>query len=154
MTHLDNDRRGQTYMAITERLAKPSANPAVLGGAAFVLAILIVVAANWDVRKGENGGTGPALVTAIICLLLAAALFGFVVPRASNVERTTLILGIVAFVSIAVFWSGITPVLAAASVATAARLSAPSRKALIAQVLGVVATVAALAITLAQTHLF
>ena len=141
-------------MAITERIARPSANPVVLGTAGFALGILIVVAANYHVQKGENGGTGPALTTAIICLVLAVALFGYVVPRAKNVERTTLILGVVAFVSLAAFWSGVTPVLAAATIAAAARLSAPTRKATVGQALAVVATVAALAITLAQSHLF
>lgn len=86
--------------------------------------------------------------------MLAAALFGFVVPKARNVDRTALILGIVGFVSLVAFWSGVTPVLAAAAVAVAPPATSPSRAANAGQGLAIAASIAALAVTLAQSHLF
>jgi hypothetical protein len=116
--------------------------PVAIGG--LVLAAIIILVGNTNLDPGENGGTGPAIITAVICLVLAAALFLFVVPRARNTDRTALILGVAAVLSIAVFWSGVTPVLAAAAVAVARRAPAPGRAALAGQILGVLATLVAL----------
>ena len=119
--------------------------PLAIGG--LVLAAIIIVVGNINLEPGENGGTGPAIVTAVICLVLAAALFGFVVPRARNTDRAALILGIVALLSFVVFWSGVTPVLAAAAVAVARRSPAPGRAAVAGQILGALATIFALVVT-------
>jgi hypothetical protein len=78
-----------------------------------------------------------------------------VVPRATNLDRTALILAIVAVVSVLVFWSGVTPVLTAAALAVSGRAPvAPPRRVVAAEALAAVATLAAVIITLSQSHLF
>jgi hypothetical protein len=124
-----------------------------LGLIALVVALVIVVAGNYHVQSGENGGTGPGIVTGIICVLLAAGLFGYVVPRTTNFERTAFILASIAVVSIVAFWSGVTPVLAAAALAVTQRADTPpTRRVRVAEALAVIASVAALIVTLAQSH--
>src|SRR5690348_18237624 len=110
---------GGFTMSVTTTAAPttPRLKPTAVGTTGFVLAMVIIVAGNYNVPKGENGGTGPAISTAVLSALLAAALFGWVIPRIRRPERATLILGIVCVLSLAAFWSGITPVLAAATVA-------------------------------------
>jgi hypothetical protein len=127
---------------------------AALAAAGMVVAGVIIFAGNYNVRKGDSGGTGAAIGTAIICVVLAVALFGFVVPRARNTNRTAFILGLIGFVSIVAFWSGVTPVLAAAAVAVAPPAAQPDRRAKVAQGLAVAAALVALVVTLAQSHLF
>lgn len=141
-------------MSTTTSDVRSSSPVAVLAGAGMIAAAIIIFAGNYDVKKGDNGGTGPAIVTAVICVVLAAALFGYVVPRARNLNRTALILGIVGFVSLIVFWSGITPLLAAAAVAVAPPSSRPETSAKVAQGLAIVAALVALVGTLAQSSLF
>jgi hypothetical protein len=120
--------------------------PVAIGG--LVLAAIIILVGNTNLEPGENGGTGPAIVTSVICLVLAAALFAFVVPRARNTDRTALILGGAALLTIVVFWSGVTPVLAAAAVAVARRAPAPGRAAVAGQILGALGTLVALVVTI------
>lgn len=126
----------------------------MLAPVGLVVAGLIVFAGNYDVRKGDNGGTGPGIVTAIICIVLAAALFGHVVPRARNRNRTAIILGAIGFVSIVAFWSGVTPVLAAAALAVAPPSAEMPVWTKVAQGAAVVASLFALVVTLAQSRLF
>jgi uncharacterized membrane protein len=61
-------------------------------------------------------------ITAAIILVVTALVFGFVVRTATpaTAGRRCLVLGILALVSIVVFWLGLPPVLAAASLACAA----------------------------------
>lgn len=141
-------------MAATTAEIRSYSSTAVLAPVSLVVAGIIIFAGNYDVRKGENGGTGPAIGTAIICVVLAAVLFGYVVPRARNVDRTALILGVVGFVSLLAFWSGVAPVLAAAALAVAPPTSESPRWTKVAQGAAVVASVVALVVTLAQSHLF
>jgi len=141
-------------MTATTSEVRPANQAGLFAPIALVVAGIIIFAGNYDVRKGENGGTGAAIGTAIICVVLAAVLFGFVVPRARNLNRTALILGIVGFVSLVAFWSGVTPVLAAAAVAVAPPATAPGRAAKVGQGLAIAASLAALVVTLAQSHLF
>lgn len=126
----------------------------VLAPIGLVVAGLIIFAGNYDVRKNENGGTGPAIVTAVICVVLAAVLFGYVVPRVRNANRTALILAAIGVVSIVAFWSGIPPVLTAASLAVAPPSAASPRSTKIVQALAAVVSAVALVGTLAQSHLF
>ena len=119
----------------------------------LAIAGLIIFAGNYNVGKGENGGVGPAVITAVGCLLVTALLYGAVLPRTRRSNRTAAILGILAVVSLATFWSGVTPVFAGAALATTASASVISRGARIAQAAGGVATVIALAVTLASSHL-
>lgn len=124
------------------------------GAIGLVLAAVVIVAGNYHVAPGENGGTGPAISTAVLCVLLTAVLFGVVVPRARRLERTTLILGILSLVSLVVFWSGITPVLAASAFAVAARGTELGRKTAIGQALAAGAALLTVGWTLANSHLF
>lgn len=133
-----------------QRLPQISAREQGLALAGFVVALVIVVVGNYNVGKGENGGTGPALFTSILCLVLTLALFGYVVPRAQNLDRTAVVLGALATVSIIAFWSGVAPVLAAAAVAVVLRAGTVSRAARVLTGLGIVVSVAALVITLVQ----
>ena len=138
-------------------VSKPStsiAKTAPFAVAGFALAIVIVVAGNVDLPKGESGGASDALSTAILCLALTAVLFGLIVPRVRRVDGTTLGLGIVSVVSVAAFWSGVTPVLAAATFAVAARGNTLGGKAKAGRLLGAGAALLAVAWTLATSHLF
>ena len=45
---------------------------------------LVIFAANYNVAKGENGGLGPAIVTAGVLVALSALLYFIVVPRCST----------------------------------------------------------------------
>jgi drug/metabolite transporter (DMT)-like permease len=137
-------------------VAAPSTSPrrtAGLAAAGLAVAVVVILAGNWDVQPGENGGTGPALVTAAFCLVVAGILFGIVVPRTRRPGRTALVLGIVAVLSLVVFWSGVTPVIAAAAVAVPADPTTPDRRVAIGRALGVAATVLVVAGSLATSHL-
>jgi hypothetical protein len=123
--------------------AKPIHKPTTYAAIGLVLAAVVIVAGNYHVAPGENGGTGPAVSTAVLCVLLTAVMVGVVVRRARRLERTTLILGILAVISLAAFWSGITPVLAATSFAVAARGTNLGKKAAVGQALGVAAVLLA-----------
>jgi|SRR3954453_12845410 hypothetical protein len=131
------------------RIATPT-----LGLIGLCAALVIVFAGNYHVPSGENGGTGPGIVTGIICLVLAAGLFGYVVPRTVNVDRTAFVLAVLAIVSIVAFWSGVTPLLATASLAVSQPgATTAARRVRVVQALAVTAGIAALMVTLAQSHL-
>lgn len=121
--------------------------------AGIAVAGLIVFAGNYNIGKGENGGLGPAIITAAGCLLVTAVLYGAVLPRIRRSNRTAIILGILAVLSLAAFWSGVTPVLAGAALAANAGKADSSRGARIAQAAGGVATLIAFAGALASSHL-
>jgi len=139
-----------TVTASTRPMRKPMTYPAI----GLLLAIVVVAAGNYNIPKGENGGTGPAIFTAILCIALTAVMFGLVVPRVGRIERTTLFLGILSLVSLVVFWSGITPVLASATFAATARGVDLGKRAAVGQALAVGAGLLAVGGTLAQSHLF
>lgn len=137
-------------VAITQRIPRPVGMDAILGAAGLVMGLVIVVVGNYNVHADENGGTGPAIFSAIVCVVVAAAIFGFVLPRVQNVERSTLILGIVAFVSLVVFWLGVAPIIGAAALAVARRVATPSAKIRAGQILGALGALVAFIATLAQ----
>lgn len=143
-----------TTTAAAAAPAKPIQKPTAYAAVGLALAAVVIFAGNYHVAAGENGGTGPALSTAVLCVLLTAAMFGVVVRRARRLERTTLILGILAVISLAAFWSGITPVLAVTSFAVAARGTDLGKKAAIGQALGAGAVLLAAGWTLGNSHLF
>jgi hypothetical protein len=132
----------------------PTSKVPTLAAAGLALAIIVIVAGNYHVAKGESGGTGPAISTAVLCTVVTAAMFGLLVPRVRRIERTTLILGILTVISLVTFWSGVTPVLAATTLAVAARGTARAKKAAPGQALAVVAALLAVGWTLANSHLF
>lgn len=90
-------------------------NERLTGALVAAIAIGAVAIANF-VAEGENGGMGPFLVSVAVILVLAAVIFGRVLPGAGDAARTALILAIVALVTVAVFWSGIPQVLAPAAI--------------------------------------
>jgi hypothetical protein len=75
-----------------------------------------------------------------------------VLPRAQGSTRAAVILRILAVLSLAAFWSGVTPVLAGAALAMTAGAADTSRGPRIATAAGGIATVVALAVTLASGH--
>jgi len=125
-----------------------------IGVAAAALSAIALAAANF-VGTGDNGGGAEYAVTLGGSLLLALALFGWVIPRTDRPARTGLIVGLLAMLSLAAFWSGLPYVLGPAAIVlgllgrTASKTGAQGT---IAVVLGVVATIAGLAaIVLDQT---
>lgn len=139
---------------IATRRSTAAAKPAVWAATGLALAGIVIVAGNYHVSKGENGGTGPAISTAVLCAVLAGALFGIVVPRVRRLERTTLILGIISVISLVIFWSGVTPIIAAAAGAVSSRGAEATKATKTGQVLGVAASLLAVGWTLANSHLF
>lgn len=123
----------------------------VASGPGLAVALMIIFAGNYHISQGEHGGTGPALITAIGCLILSGILFGIVLPRFAT-PTTATILGVIAAMSLAAFWSGATPVLAAASLAATSGRNR-TRLAGTAQALAGIATAAAVVITVATSHL-
>jgi hypothetical protein len=139
-----------TTTTATSRTPKP----AVLAAIGAVLAAIVIFAGNYNVQPGENGGVGPAIVTAVICVVVAALLFGLVVPRFEGSERTVIVLGVLTVLSMAAFWSGVTPLLAAATLAVAAPITGRRWPVGVTRVVVVVATVLVVAWTLATSHVF
>lgn len=137
-----------TRPALLRRLdSVPAGTAAAIGVSG---ALLIVFLANYHVPKGGNGGTGPGIITGLGCLVLAGLLFGLLLPRLRRGDRATVVLGALAIVSVVTFWSGVTPVLAAAAAAT----SAPATRSVrLARLLAAIAAVAAIIATLVSSHL-
>jgi hypothetical protein len=134
--------------------ARSGVHAGVLLGIGVVLGGFVIFAGNTDLQKGDNGGLVPAIFSAVL-LLVVAALFWFVVlPRVKNVGRTVIITSVVAILSIAVFWLGITPLLAAAAVAVAGKASRLPKAALVLEVLAVIAAVATIVVSVAQSRVF
>jgi hypothetical protein len=135
--------------------------PGVLRPAALAVLLSAVLA---GILLARNTNDGPAwrvsLVLGAVVLAFTALVFGLVVRRvlgrnsARASARTALILGVVAVLSLGVFWLALPPVFAVAALALArdARDRRPFRgqaPAAIGAVLAVLATVAAFAITAA-----
>jgi ABC-type branched-subunit amino acid transport system permease subunit len=104
----------------------PADSSRVLAAVGAVLSGFVIFAGNYNVQDGENGGLWPGIVTAVLCAILLAVLFGYVMPRVHNVDRAVLVLGVLSVVSLIAFWSGVPPVLAAATVGL--RQREPSRR--------------------------
>jgi hypothetical protein len=119
-----------------------------------VLAAIVIFVGNYNVPKGENGGASEGLSTAILCAVIAAVLFGLIVPRARSVGRAALVLGVLTVLSVAVVWSGVTPILAASTLAVARRQPTTVRTTVVMQWLAIVAAVLTVVWTLVNGHLF
>jgi hypothetical protein len=130
----------------------PSAE--TLFGIGIVIGGFVIFAGNYNLKPGDNGGLGPAIGTAIILVVLAAVLYFVVRPRVKNVDRTIVILSVLAILSIAAFWAGVTPILAAAALAVGAGAAQISKAARVMQVLAVVAALLSLAVTIAGSRVF
>jgi hypothetical protein len=79
----------------------------------------------------DDPDTGGLIIVAVIALAAFAAVFLWLVPReraagdAARLSRTTLILGIVAFLFIAVFWLGLPLAVGAGAIAVGLSSAAP-----------------------------
>jgi hypothetical protein len=129
-----------------------TANAPILFGLGILLGGLVIFGGNYNVKPDENGGVGPAIFSAAVLLVIAALLYFVVLPRVQHVDRTVIILSVVAILTLAVFWLGITPIFAAAAVAVAGRAASVSRAALVLEVLAVVAALVSVVGTLAQAN--
>ena len=49
-------------------LTRPNLTAPALGVIGLALSLVIVFAGNYDVKPGENGGTGAGIATGLICL--------------------------------------------------------------------------------------
>jgi hypothetical protein len=126
---------------------------AVLAATGAVLSAVVIIAGNYNVAPGENGGLSEGISTAVLCAVAGALLFGLVVPRWRGSERTVLVLGVVTVLSLAVFWAGVTPLLAAAALAVAGPVPGPRQSTSVTRWVVVAATVLVVAWTLANAHL-
>ena len=111
---------------------------------AATLALLIAAAAlalaNFG-GSGDNGGAGVYAVSLGVCAVLAAVLFGRVLPGAAEPARAAWILAALALVTCVVFWSGLPFVLGMGAVYSGSRSgrSAPVALGALALVLAFVA---------------
>jgi hypothetical protein len=91
---------------------------------AATLALLIAAAAlaiaNFG-SSGDNGGAGVYAVSVGVCAVLAAVLFGRVLPSAADPARAAWILAALALVTCVVFWSGLPFVLGIGAVYSGSR---------------------------------
>jgi hypothetical protein len=126
----------------------------VLAATGALLSAVVVLAGNYNVRPGENGGLEEGISTAVLCALVGAVLFGLVVPRLRGSQRTVLVLGVVTVLSLAVFWAGVTPLLAAAALAVAGPVAASRRSTTVVCWVVVAATLLVVVWTLANAHLW
>lgn len=102
----------------------PSRTPllAVLGYATS--GVLTAVGTFWDLTDNESGSdhsVSEYLIVLGIAAVALAIVFGLVVRTAEsgNAGRRSAVLGVVGFLSIAVFWAGLPAVIAAGSLACA-----------------------------------
>lgn len=123
-------------------LAEDARIAALIG---FTLAAIAVVLANTGVPQGQNGGPGPLAGGIVIsggaALLLAIVVFS----RTRRPGRAGLVMGSVGLVTVVAFWSGLPFVLGSLAVALGRR--ATGRLATAAQAVGLIAVLAAAAVT-------
>jgi len=130
------------------------ANAATLFAIGILLGGLVIFAGNTDLKKGDNGGTGPAIFSGVLLVVLAGIFWYVVLPRVKNVDRTVIIISVVAILSIAAFWLGITPLLAAAALAVGAKARQLGKTALVLQAVTVVAALATVVISIIESRVF
>ena len=90
----------------------------MVGAGAAVVGLASLAVANF-VTPGDNGGAGEFAVTGSFTLIVAAIVFGLVVPRArenGHLVRAALILTALSALGLAAFWSGLGQVTAPAAV--------------------------------------
>jgi hypothetical protein len=123
--------------------------------AAVAIAVAAILGA-WGTFGGDGNSTGDYIFVLVIIGVLAAIVYGFVVPRAARgiwpMARTGLILSILGLLTVIVFWSGAPPIFAFAGLLLGyfAREREPSGLATGAILLGVTALIADVAIYIAD----
>ena len=122
------------------------------GVAAALLTAIALAVANFA-DEGENGGVGPYVITLAASIVLAAALFGWAIPRIDRPARAGVIAGALGVLSVAAFWTGLPYVLGPAAIVLglAARERGESKGlASTAVALGALATAGAIAALIAD----
>ena len=74
---------------------------------ALALLITVPALAYGNFATGGEGGAGPYAVSVGVCAVLAAVLFGRVLPAAKEPARAAWILAALALATCIVFWSGL-----------------------------------------------
>jgi predicted membrane protein len=101
----------------------PSRTPLLAALGIAAASVLTAVGTFWDVNNNdaENSQASDWFICLGIIAVAAAVVYGLVVrgADAGNPGRRSVILGVVAFLSNAVFWAGLPMVLASAAVACA-----------------------------------
>lgn len=102
----------------------PSRSPLLAALGYGASAVLTAVGTFWDLTDNESGtehSAGEYLVVLGMAAVMLAIVFGLVVRTADrgNPGRRSAVLGVVGFLSNAVFWAGFPAVIAAGSVACA-----------------------------------
>jgi hypothetical protein len=119
------------------------------GVLAVALAAVALAVANFvSTESGENGGGAAYIATLGISLLVAAAVFGWAIPRSEHPARVGLVVGVIGLLSVAAFWSGLPYVLGPAAIVLGLIGRArPGQRtpATVAVVLGALTTAAAIA---------
>jgi hypothetical protein len=90
--------------------------PRTIGLSAVVAIAVSALLAAWGTFGDEDSSTGDYVFVLVIIGVLAAIVYGFVVPRAARgiwpMARTGLILSILGLLAVIVFWSGAPPIFA------------------------------------------
>jgi hypothetical protein len=92
----------------------------VAGAFALALAITGIAFANF-VAGGENGGTPEFIGGSVVLVLLAALIFGRVLPNTADPAKVAIWCAALALITGVVFWSGLPMLLGVAAVAAGAR---------------------------------
>ena len=87
----------------------------LVGVLAAALTAAALAVANFA-GDSENGGTWPYVVTLAACIVVAAVLFGWAIPRTEQPGRAGVIAGALAVLSLPVFWTGLPYVLGPAAI--------------------------------------
>ena len=130
--------------------------PRTIGLTAVVAIAVSALLAAWGTFGGDGNSTGDYIFVLVIIGVLAAIVYGFVVPRAARgiwpMARTGLVLSILGLLTVIVFWSGAPPIFAFAGLLLGyfAREREPSGLATAAILVGVMALVADVAIYIAD----
>jgi hypothetical protein len=130
--------------------------PRTIGLSAVVAIAVSALLAAWGTFGDEDSSTGDYVFVLVIIGVLAAIVYGFVVPRAARgiwpMARTGLILSILGLLAVIVFWSGAPPIFAFAGLLLGyfGREREPSGLATGAILLGVMALIADVAIYIAD----
>jgi hypothetical protein len=90
------------------------------GTLALLLTAVALAFANFA-GNGDNGGVGPYVVCVGVAAILAAVLFGRVLPQTGDPARAGWILAALALVSCVAFWSGLPFVLGMGAVYSGGR---------------------------------
>ena len=93
----------------------------VAGAVAFVLAACALAFANFTGGSDANGGAAEYAVTLGVCAVVAAVLFGRVLPRTEQPGKVALWCAVLAVLFLAAFWSGLSIVLGAGAMVAGTR---------------------------------